>query len=57
MKNESSTHLPAIALTAFARPQDEALALAAGFNAYCAKPLRPNDLMAAILRLTGRARN
>ncbi|RZL03328.1 MAG: response regulator [Rubrivivax sp.] len=57
LEKDSGTHLPAIALTAFARPQDEALAMAAGFNAYCAKPLRPNDLMAAILRLTNRPRS
>ena len=49
--------LPAIALTAFARPKDREMAMAAGFDAYCAKPLRPNDLMAAILRLTGRLRS
>lgn len=57
LEQGGSTHLPAIALTAFARPQDEALALAAGFDAYCPKPLRPNDLMAAIVRLTSRPRN
>lgn len=57
LEKDGGTHLPAIALTAFARPQDEALALAAGFDAYSAKPLRPNDLMAAIVRLASRPRN
>ncbi len=57
LEQGSDTSLPAIALTAFARPQDKALAMTAGFNAYCAKPLRPNDLIAAILRLTGRSRS
>ena len=56
-KDSGTAGLPAIALTAFARPQDQALAMAAGFDAYCAKPLRPNDLMAAILRLAGRQRS
>ncbi|MET0351079.1 MAG: response regulator [Rhizobacter sp.] len=46
-------HLPAIALTAFARPQDRETALAAGFDEHCGKPLRPDLLVAAILRVTG----
>ncbi|MCW7538062.1 response regulator [Aquabacterium sp. A7-Y] len=45
--------LPAIALTAFSRPQDRQTALAAGFDAHCAKPLRPHELIAAILRVIG----
>ncbi|MCK7501575.1 MAG: ATP-binding protein [Comamonadaceae bacterium] len=40
---------PCIALTAFARPQDRDAALAAGFDTHCAKPLHPNELVAAIL--------
>jgi PAS domain S-box-containing protein len=43
---------PAIALTAFAREQDREKALKAGFDAYFTKPLKPNELLAAILRLT-----
>jgi len=43
--------LPAIALTAFARPQDRELAFAAGFNAHCAKPLQPHELVAQIRAL------
>jgi PAS domain S-box-containing protein len=41
--------LRAVALTAFARPQDRDAALAAGFDAHCAKPMRPGELVAAIL--------
>ena len=44
--------LPAIALTAFTREQDREMALAAGFDGHCAKPLRPNELIARILELT-----
>lgn len=47
----ATTPLPAVALTAFTRPQDRAQALAAGFDAHCAKPLRPNDLVNTLLRL------
>jgi PAS domain S-box-containing protein len=43
--------LPAIALTAFARPADRQLALDAGFDAHCAKPLQTAELIATILRL------
>ncbi|RZI86624.1 MAG: response regulator [Rubrivivax sp.] len=43
--------LPAIALTAFTRPQDEAMALAAGFNAYLHKPVHAHDLVAGLLAL------
>lgn len=41
--------LPAIALTAFARPEDRAKALDAGFNAHLAKPLKPHALVEAVL--------
>ncbi len=34
-------HIPAIALTAFSRSQDIAQALDSGYDAHCAKPLRP----------------
>ena len=44
--------VPAIALTAFSRPQDVDQALAAGFDAHCAKPLRPLELLRLIARVT-----
>ncbi|MGE5865932.1 MAG: response regulator [Rhizobacter sp.] len=47
--------LPAVALTAFARPKDRDVALAAGFDAHCGKPLRPNTLVAAIREVVARA--
>jgi CheY-like chemotaxis protein len=42
----------AIALTAFSRKQDLDQALAAGFDAHCAKPLRPLELLRLIARIT-----
>jgi PAS domain S-box-containing protein len=47
-------HLPAIALTSFTREQDRAQALAAGFDAHCAKPLRPLTLVQQIRHLLDR---
>jgi signal transduction histidine kinase/ActR/RegA family two-component response regulator len=40
--------VPAIALSAYARPEDREAALAAGFNAFVAKPAAPADLLATI---------
>jgi PAS domain S-box-containing protein len=48
-----STRLPAVALTAYARPEDHALALAAGFHVHAAKPIEPAVLVALIADLLG----
>ena len=48
--------LPAIALTAFSRERDVDEALAAGFDAHCAKPWRPLELLRTIVRVTRGAR-
>jgi PAS domain S-box-containing protein len=47
-------HLPAIALTAYSRPEDRAKALAAGFRAHLSKPLDPESLLR---ELTAAAKN
>ena len=44
-------HVPAIALSAFARDQDVVQALAAGFDAHSAKPLQPLELIRLISEL------
>jgi PAS domain S-box-containing protein len=46
--------MPALALTAHARPEDRARALAAGFQHHCAKPIEPAALVAAAARLLRR---
>src|SRR5688572_395018 len=46
--------LPAIALTAFSRVQDRADALAAGFQAHLAKPVRAEALVSAVANLSRR---
>ncbi|MDR7271474.1 PAS domain S-box-containing protein [Pelomonas saccharophila] len=45
--------LPAIALTAFSRQTDRDSTLAAGFDVHLGKPVRPQQLLTQILRVTG----
>lgn len=40
--------LPAIALTAFSRPEDEASAMEAGFDTHLTKPLKPHELIGTV---------
>jgi len=49
--------VPAIALTAYARAEDRATALGAGYQLYLTKPVEPTELRAAIARLTQIARS
>lgn len=44
---------PAIALTAYTSPKDEATALAAGFQKYMSKPFEPGEVIEAIRTLLG----
>jgi signal transduction histidine kinase/CheY-like chemotaxis protein len=46
--------IPAIALTAFARAEDRARALRAGFLLHIAKPVEPSELVAGIASALGR---
>jgi CheY-like chemotaxis protein len=43
--------LPAVAMTAFAAPEDKRRALMAGFQAHMAKPIDPHDLIAVVAGL------
>jgi PAS domain S-box-containing protein len=47
---------PAIALTAFARPDDRLRALMAGFQAHLSKPMRVQELAAVVAELVGQTR-
>lgn len=42
--------VPALALTAYARPEDRARALAAGFQAHLSKPVESGVLVEAVAR-------
>ncbi len=46
--------LPAIALTAFARAEDRARALRAGYTVHLSKPVEPANLIAIVASVTGR---
>jgi PAS domain S-box-containing protein len=48
-------HVPAIALTAYARSQDRVSSLASGFQLHLSKPVDPSELLAAVAALTNAA--
>jgi CheY-like chemotaxis protein len=50
----AEAQVPAIAVTAFCRPQDRARSQAAGFADHICKPIELRQLVASILRVTGR---
>jgi PAS domain S-box-containing protein len=53
-KGEQGEHLPAIALTAYARTQDRLRALAAGYNSHVAKPVEIKELVTVVKCLIGK---
>ena len=48
--------VPAIALTAYARPEDRARAFGAGYQIHITKPIEPTELRAAVAKLTSQSR-
>ncbi len=46
--------LPALALTAYGRPEDRRRTMAAGYNLHLAKPIDPSELVLAVANLVGR---
>jgi PAS domain S-box-containing protein len=54
LTREEGGRTPAIALTAYARPDDRRRALMAGFQNHAAKPIEPQELMIVIANLAGR---
>jgi PAS domain S-box-containing protein len=55
LEAEQGTPLPAIALTAFATEEERTRALNAGFQMHVAKPVEPEELVAAVASLAGRS--
>jgi CheY-like chemotaxis protein len=54
MRPESGGDIPAIALTAYARAEDRARVLAAGFQRHVSKPVEPSSLATAVSSLARR---
>ena len=52
--HDERAQIPAIALTAFAAPDDRARLLSAGFRLHVAKPVEPGELTAAIASVVAR---
>jgi PAS domain S-box-containing protein len=53
-EGEKGEHIPAIALTAYARTQDRIRAIAAGYNTHVAKPVELRELVTVVKCLTGK---
>jgi CheY-like chemotaxis protein len=51
---EQGGRIPVLALSAFARGEDEARALDAGYQVHVAKPVDPAHLVAVVAKLAGR---
>jgi CheY-like chemotaxis protein len=47
--------IPAVAVTAYAGPEDREAALRAGYHAHVAKPVEPAALAREVARIAGRA--
>jgi CheY-like chemotaxis protein len=53
-KGQQGEHIPAIALTAYARTQDRLRALTAGYNSHVAKPVEIKELVTVVKCLIGK---
>ncbi|OUL19226.1 hybrid sensor histidine kinase/response regulator [Nostoc sp. T09] len=49
---KQGANLPALAITAYARAEDQQQAISAGFQQHLAKPIDPSELVKAVLSLT-----
>ena len=54
-EKSSGGHIPAIALTAYARPEDRLRALTAGYETHVPKPVEPAELWAVVASITSRS--
>ncbi|HEY7541103.1 MAG TPA: ATP-binding protein [Methylomirabilota bacterium] len=55
LSREQGGKTPAVALTAFGRPEDRVRSLRAGFNIHVTKPVDPAELIAIVASMIGRA--
>ena len=56
-ESQRGGHIPAIALTAYARQEDRLRALSVGYESHVSKPVEPVELLAVVANLTNRTRN
>jgi diguanylate cyclase len=54
LAKEQGGQIPAIALTAFSRAEDQVRAIQAGYSTYVAKPFNPEELVTRVAGLVGR---
>ena len=54
LRARGEARFPAIALTAFARPEDRTDTLLAGYVAHVSKPVEPAELIATVAAVSGR---
>ena len=54
LSRQEGGRIPAIALTAFSRPEDRKRAIMAGFDVYLSKPADPQELVALVARFAAR---
>jgi CheY-like chemotaxis protein len=52
LEAKNGTQIPTVALTSHARVEDRTRALSAGFNMFVPKPVQPDEIIAAIAKLT-----
>jgi CheY-like chemotaxis protein len=55
LRPDENRDIPAMALTAYARPDDRLQAIRAGFQMHAAKPVEPAELIAMVASLVSRA--
>jgi signal transduction histidine kinase/DNA-binding response OmpR family regulator len=56
VRERSSARIPALALSAYVRPEERTRALLAGFDLHIGKPVEPSDLAAAVRSLVSKTR-
>jgi CheY-like chemotaxis protein len=54
LESERGGRTPAVALSAYSRPEDRIRSLRAGFNIHVSKPVEPSELITVVASLAGR---
>jgi CheY-like chemotaxis protein len=54
LESDRGGRTPAVALSAYSRPEDRVRSLMAGFNIHVSKPAEPSELITVVASLVGR---